>query len=438
MSSDEAFPATRRSGTALVVTVGGSHQPLLLAIEQVEPEFIVFICSADDFSGAKGSYTQVEGAGSCIKSHPADAAPSLPNIPVQAGYNPEQIRVRRIRADDIDDAYSVINRELGLLLTQYRKVVCDYTGGTKSMSSALVVAAFEHNDVSVQMVTGLRSNLEKVEHGRGRVRSATYLSARFSREIQAALAHWNSYAYSTSASLLEAVQPSATADHDKLDVVLTMCRAFAAWDVFDHEGANREFSLVGKLLGRQATQYFAALNILVKPGVKQEPARILDLWRNAQRCAARARYDDSTSRAYRLIEWCGQWLLRHYCDGLESDRISATRIPEGMQLSRSARHEGYFQASLSQVWQLFEYNCADQCGDFWLNNASRLRGVLQSRNESVLAHGFRPVTSEDWALMESFVQDCLLPEMMRHFAAVKISMMPQLPDHWSGEIAETR
>lgn len=416
-----------------MLTVGGSHQPLLIAIEKVRPDFIVFVCSTDDHSGAKGSYMQIEGTGSCIKAHPADDKPGLPNVPIQAGYSTEQFRVHTVDADDIDNAYHTIKQTFTLLLAQYQHVACDYTGGTKSMSSALVLAAFEHPEVSVYVVTGLRRNLDKVEAGRSRARPARYLSAQFSQQLQTALSHWSAYSYASSASLLKQLQPAETNDHNNLDIALAVSRAFAAWDVFDHANAREELTFAAKYLGRRATQYFSVLQILTGDSVKKEPLQILDLWLNAKRCAARHRYDDATSRAYRMIEWCGQWLLRHFCDGLEANKIPQQRIPDDLKLAASNRYPGFFQASLTQVWRLYEHNCTDVCENFWANNAARLRNVLQSRNESVLAHGFRPVSNTDWAQMESFVEDALLPEMLRHFCRIKVTMPTQLPDRWIGQ-----
>jgi hypothetical protein len=33
---------------ALVLTVGGSHEPLLAAIDNVQPDYVLFVCSEDD------------------------------------------------------------------------------------------------------------------------------------------------------------------------------------------------------------------------------------------------------------------------------------------------------------------------------------------------------------------------------------------------------
>jgi len=37
----------------LLITVGGSHQPIITSIQELKPDRVVFICS-DDSNGSKG------------------------------------------------------------------------------------------------------------------------------------------------------------------------------------------------------------------------------------------------------------------------------------------------------------------------------------------------------------------------------------------------
>src|SRR5262245_25101025 len=65
--------------TALILTVGGSHQPILASLRQHRPDRVYFLCSADQ--GKKfGSHVQVSGEGKVLKSDPSLPAPDLPCI----------------------------------------------------------------------------------------------------------------------------------------------------------------------------------------------------------------------------------------------------------------------------------------------------------------------------------------------------------------------
>ena len=53
----------------LLCTVGGNHQPVLRAIEQISPAHFCFFCTGrDPGSGRPGSIAQVTGEGSVIKA----------------------------------------------------------------------------------------------------------------------------------------------------------------------------------------------------------------------------------------------------------------------------------------------------------------------------------------------------------------------------------
>ena len=68
--------------TVLLCTVGGSHQPILKAIESVSPDFVCFVCTGPDpVTGKAGSLRQVTGKNAVIFADRDAAAPTLPNIP---------------------------------------------------------------------------------------------------------------------------------------------------------------------------------------------------------------------------------------------------------------------------------------------------------------------------------------------------------------------
>jgi hypothetical protein len=80
---------------------------------------------------------------------------------------PAQPQVLGIPADDPDAAY----KKCRAYLAQARKlhpdhrVIADYTGGTKSMTGALLMAAFAQPGVEVQFMVGERADLAQVKPG---------------------------------------------------------------------------------------------------------------------------------------------------------------------------------------------------------------------------------------------------------------------------------
>ena len=419
--------------TTLICTVGGSHQPIVQAIESLTPDFVCFVCSDDDpATGRSGSYTQIQGRGHIIKADVGDDRPSLPNIPVQVGLAAERFEVIRVEPDDFDDVYGKVTAWLARRDRHQERIIADYTGGTKTMSAALVVAALDDEGVEVQLVTGRRDNLVRVESD-GDVLPASVEATRFRRRLREALLPWLRFAYDESVHLLEALPSPRDAtlrgDHRR---ALDLSRAFAAWDRFDHMTAQEILSHYRKLLGPSHGVLLSSLDVLVnvdKPG--REPMQLFDLWRNAQRRAAQGRFDDAVARLYRLLEWSAQWLLREQA-GIDTADVPKDAIPADWDL-RPCR-DGRYQLGLYQAWGLAAHHCGDELAGFWQQEQARLLNLLQTRNLSILAHGFRPMSESDWHGFSKWTGDRLLPLLLeitddrRHYRIGKLP--PQLPQRY--------
>jgi CRISPR-associated protein (Cas_Cas02710) len=149
-----------------LVTVGGSFQPILTAIRSLQPDRVIFIAS----DGEKGSKSQVIGEGTpCEVRRGAEVLERLPNIPTQLGWG-DRFQVERDliliqNPDDLGECYrktytciSKLQQEAGY------EIAADYTGGTKTLSAALVMAAIDCG-ISLYITGAVRDNLVKVERG---------------------------------------------------------------------------------------------------------------------------------------------------------------------------------------------------------------------------------------------------------------------------------
>ena len=57
----------------LLCTVGGSHEPVLKAIESTSPTYVCFLCTGrDPVTGKAGSKNQVTGQGMVIRENRQD------------------------------------------------------------------------------------------------------------------------------------------------------------------------------------------------------------------------------------------------------------------------------------------------------------------------------------------------------------------------------
>ena len=418
------------SKSALVVSVGGSHEPIVAAIESVQPDFVLFVCSNDDpVTGNKGSYTQIDGAGKIIKAKFTDEKPTLENIPSQLKLDEDGFRVVLVDSDDIDQAYSIISDALKELVQEYDNVICDYTGGTKSMTSSLVLASVDNEQVKVQVVAGARGNLKKIDSTFQSVQAMNVGRTRFKNDFDTALSFWQNHNYATSLQALERLKTNDKKDLVRLNLAVVACKAFVAWDVFDHESANELLKAISKKLSSENKVYLQQLGVICSDSKVTMPNSIFDLWLNAQRCALRGRYDDATSRVYRLLEWCSQWLLQHHIQ-VKTDDVPKDMIPDGVNIPFNERTQKYM-AALVPAWELAGATCGEGAEKFWMKNKQKLLDLLEIRNHSILAHGYNPITQSDWNTMHDFAESRLLPFMMEEFGSVGVKNVPrQLPSTW--------
>lgn len=418
----------------LICTVGGSYQPLVTAIKEQQPDFVLFICTnTDPATGRPGSSIQITGAGNCIKANQNDAKPSLPNIPNQAGLSSGQYDICLTVADDLDQIYLDCTAAITQLLQRFpnAKLIADYTGGTKSMTAGLVMAALEHQTIELQLVTGSRADLIKVNDGSQNAEYANIERIRFERLLSPYRQAWTRYAYSEAESGLN--QLSAPRGDVELRGQFTrfreLSRAFSEWDNFNHQAAQSIIKDYAPKLPDNFKVYLASLNQLNDINLaKRDAARLLDLYLNALRRAAQGRYDDAIARVYRLIEWTAQWLLKTQF-GIETSKINAEDIPEGVNLSPN--REGHYQAALFDAWQLVKHKSTGAAAQFISTEKERLLHHLNIRNSSILAHGFEPVIASDWQNMQTWLEQQFIPMLLAEVTRVGIKGMPaQLPNHY--------
>ncbi len=182
----------------LLCTVGGSHQPILRAIKTAAPRHVCFFCTnRDPETGKSGSITQITGTGKVIKAGYNDENPTLPNIPTQAGLDDHGFEHHIVPADNLDGAYDAMRRAADELAQRFpgAQLVADYSGGTKTMTAALVCTALERDDMELQLVAGARADLVRVRSGTEQVMTASVARLRLERAMRPYLAAWRRCAY---------------------------------------------------------------------------------------------------------------------------------------------------------------------------------------------------------------------------------------------------
>lgn len=419
--------------TILMITVGGSHEPIVKAIERTRPDFVAFVCTGDDpATGKPGSVQQIRGKGAVIKAQLGDDRPSLPNIPTQTGLTDEQCEVLLVPADDLDGIVRETSKRLEQIEREHAggHIVADYTGGTKSMSAGLVTAALASERVTLQLVTGARADLIKVRSGMEHATRASAEGVRLRQAIKRYLTAWQGYAYGAAhKGLSELESPAGIAVRPSLDAARDLSAAFDAWDRFDFERARDLLNLYASRYGTQSAGYLKTLKWLVTDSRRQTPFRLFDLWHNARRRAAQQRFDDAVGRWYRLLEWTAQWLLRLHCD-LDTSNLPRESIPQSIVIH--ANRDGKYQAGLFQAWKLLAELTDGPASEFSKAQQRTIENHVRIRNYSIFAHGDRPIREVDWRPIEAWTEQALLPFLDQQAGTQGVDRHPpQLPTCWN-------
>jgi CRISPR-associated protein (TIGR02710 family) len=148
-----------------------------------------------------------------------------------------------------------------------------------------------------------------------------------------------------------------------------------------------------------------------------------DLLLNAQRRAHQGRYDDAMGRLYRALELLAQIRLKQ-AHGLETGNLDLTQLPEPLRQAYGGdRHPptGKVQIALWNSYQLLSQLPNDPLGQHFQPQAQRLQDTLLIRNQSLLAHGFTPITAQAYSdhstILQTFIHtalDKLIPTQQRN------------------------
>lgn len=396
--------------TLLVMTVGGSCAPVVTAIRDYAPDFVAFIVTV----GSRGSRSNVDGAG-----HPCGdprtltcpdcgaevrlGDPKGANIITQTDLAENSYTLLELSDPDaLPEAYTQIRALLTQLSDEREgwRRVADYTGGTKSMTVALALAALE-TGYELSLVKGARADLIKVRDGTEMAGLVNAGEVRARRRLAEAQRLFNAYAYASAGELLQntlraALLPSAL--QAQIRELVILCRGFDAWDRFDHQ---RAFLLLEPCQSRVVRQW-----IFLKRLVGRAPgyAPVLDLLRNAERRAARGRYDDAVARLYRALELLAQTRMSMREPRLNSSDLDITALPENLREPYAARQDakGTVKLGLRDDYLLLEA-LDDPLGRVHCNYGNRLLNILSLRNQSILAHGTEPINEVQWQQMVGVV-----------------------------------
>lgn len=409
----------------LVLTVGGSCAPLVHSLVHHAPDHIVFVCSADvPERGQVGTRQFVVGEGPRICRSEGARAPDLPNIRLQAGREHLPFDLIELASPDhLETCHRILVEAFRVLRATCPDavIISDYTGGTKTMSAALAAIAVEDGRGRLSLITGTRSNHERVSHGTHHASVwlpwGMHARRRFQSSVPALMAAFDHAGIR--ALLADLTQEPLPPDLDaRISLLVSLCHGFEAWDRFDHQTA---LGILGMPhLRRHLVEHVIFLeHVSASRGLVDEafdaPVRprgdgfeiVDDLLLNAERCAIRGRYDDAVGRLYRAAELFAQIHLkvRH---ALATGDLDLERVPEAARSAFFRGPHGRVQTGVRGAYELLRHFPDDPVGRVFTDETTglgdRLMNALQIRNQSLFAHGFRPLERREYEQVHEAVR----------------------------------
>lgn len=420
---------------ALVLTVGVGRdvvRSLRLALEHHNPSFVLFLCTPQ-------SRPHVDAL---LSQHPP-----VPDHHVEAFTETADAEKLALLYEDV--IRNQLFRKRGLRPEQ---VYVDYTRGTKAMSAAADYVAIDLELAGVSYITGDTDERGQVITGTERLLSFRPLDLIFRRSWRTLADLFNRGHFASVIDRVTALRPrTVREDHRRrLDFVGELSRACAAWEVLDYDGACRYFREVLREFGdvvehldlrpvvQQASNTVHGIwsTRCLAPGcgcgLPLSPQTGPDLLAHADRRAGEHRHDVAVALLYRLMEYMAQ--RRLHDRGLRTDAVRLDRLPDSVQARWHARAErdGRLKLGMVQAFELLA-DLGDPLGarfaDLYWTPDSTLRGYLEARNMSPLAHGFQPVGADVYGKLRALLTREFLSQVVADWESwLPRCQLPRLPE----------
>ncbi|MCZ2152357.1 MAG: TIGR02710 family CRISPR-associated protein [Bryobacterales bacterium] len=386
----------------MIVSVGGSPDPIRVSLSKARPRVVLFVVS-------RGSQKQVEE-----KILPELGFHVVPNYCVVADEN------------QLDRIYAELRRQirdwLRLNLLTPEKVLIDFTGGTKPMSAGLALAALEDFHTFCY-VSGHRRDKE----GLGSVQSGSEYLVHTANpwEVEAVKARERASFLFSAGQVAEAAELLRRASKKcSLKTASVLQRYVSLLEILDladrfqfkqaSHSASKYRDAHDVLLAQFEGEAHDRLNLLrdhwqrLAEETRNEVATrsiLLEMICNADRRALQGRWDDALARLYRATELWAQGLgyeaLGARLGKIPIQKIPAERQQEFRRTFGEPDRNGVYSFGVKRLVEAVDSYGLPAGRPPAMPIYKTLSGHLQKRNDSILAHGMRPVSQEDYGQLRS-------------------------------------
>ena len=384
--------------SAMLVTVGVGNtvsDAIAFAIRGIRPDFVVFLTTEQSEKQTMSAVVE------------------------KLALSPENYTYRRVAdEDDVENCTLIFIAAIQDLKTRgfdVKDIVADFTTGTKAMSAALVAAGIGEPIGKLSYIIGERGKGGIVISGTERALSLEPNRLTIRRMTEQAIAQFNATRFDTCLEMLDQIVgftrlPQVT---QAMATLQTLAKGYRAWDQFDYKSAMPHLNCLkgNELLPKwglksKLEQHKAFLHRVSKSEYGVE--RALDLWNSAEKRKAEGRFDDAIARLYRLMEYIAQVQLFNNHKGLKTSDLDVQLLPEPLrpQYIKKVGRSDKITLPLYESYELLKH-LGDGLGCLFADEYDgtvELKKVLGLRNQSILAHGFGPVSQKGCETARDYVR----------------------------------
>ncbi|OPX37873.1 MAG: CRISPR-associated protein [Desulfobacteraceae bacterium 4484_190.1] len=378
----------------MIMSLGGSPEPLIKSIKANRPEKIIFLASQDSVLLAGDIFKPLN-----FKPKTEFEMTEDPNLMFEC-YKAARRCVDRVRKNNIPP----------------EEVVVDYTGGTKVMTAALVLATVGE-PYKFNYVGGDRRNKDgvgtvMVGHEKMFAEMSPW-SIFAEEERRQVVTLFNRRRFSAVVGIIglcDRELPPQIGGYFRF--VKLLAEGFLFWEQFDHKAAMRrlesgiaalrdylrtypDLDLEAFSSGVEECREFLDHVVTYTNGSKNLHLILLeDLLNNARRRINDKRYDDAAARIYRALELYGQITFLEVA-GCSNGRVKPEVIPDVLREEFIRKYRDPKSRRLKlPLTATFQYLKArgHEAGLRFFEEQKKIKDVQSNRNSSILAHGIKPIT----------------------------------------------
>lgn len=403
---------------ALILSCGGSPEPLIFCIENFNPDFTYFLCSNDSIGIAQ-------------------------DIAIVSGLSEDQFKLKIVQNhESLEDAFAKSREIILELRKEYDEIHVDFTGGTKPMVSGLVLAAIgeecTYSYVGTENLAGRDKNgLGIVQTGFEKIKDQRDPYDVFAvMEFNRGMDFFNKYQFEAAkTNFMKAIEKLESENLKELvEIYLEIVNVYDLWDKFKNVGEEKKTlnSILSKILDEiNSSQYvkeylnenypefipqiqenieFLKLKISRRGVLKltDVPYYLPDLLNNSYRRMEEGKYDDAVARLYRCIELIAQVTLTE--EKIIDENILKSNAEFKINKNDLKAKYNADADFLVQDWNEYvnsgktfgvglkkSYELLSALGSQYAKNYladEDIKNNLSSRNRSILAHGLQPIDNE--------------------------------------------